>query len=100
MISNENSESEVDIYLKEGIISQLEDPLTKQQLNSLKFPLLSKFAKKIFSKMPTSIEVERIDSEEGNILANKRHSLHREMLQTLVVARNNTKNNNNNNSLS
>ncbi|PKY55059.1 HCP-like protein [Rhizophagus irregularis] len=67
-------ENEVDVYLKLKPVRNI-NPLSWWKSNEDKFPILSKLSKEFFGISATSVPSERLFSDVGNLITNKRSSL-------------------------
>lgn len=64
------------------------DPLIWWKNNSYSFPYLSKLARKYLSIMASSVSVERLFSQTGNLVTPKRSNLSSNMINGLIMKRN------------
>ncbi len=93
LIENENVQvSEVNRYLNEPLIGIKEDPFKYWLGKSKNYPTLRRIAEMILCNPCTSIDVERLASDEGNIVTNKRGSLDPETVDIFAVGRHYLKN--------
>lgn len=83
------ADSELTRYLEEEPIDSSADPLAWWRDNQLRFPLLSKIARKYMCICATSAPAERVFSTAGSIITHLRSSLKPEKVNMLVfLARN------------
>jgi hypothetical protein len=92
MIEEKSSFDEVESYLNEPLLDSKEDALRYWSSRKSSFKKLSQMAKLLLSIPATSIEVERLASEEGNVVTVKRCGLNPETVNTLVVSEHYLKN--------
>ena len=86
---NCDEENEVDEYLKLKQAKNTINPLFWWQSNETKFPILSKLAKELFGISATSVPSERLFSDVGNVITNKRSSLKPEKVEKLIFLKRN-----------
>ena len=86
--SCDEEENEVDIYLKLKSIRNV-NPLSWWKNNENKFPILSKLSKELFGISATSVPSERLFSDVGNLITNKRSSLKPEKVEKLIFLKRN-----------
>src|SRR3954453_12130175 len=72
--SDDDDENEVDEYLKLKSVRNI-NPLSWWKSNEKRFPFLSKLSKELFGISATSVPSERLFSDVGNVITNKRNSL-------------------------
>jgi hypothetical protein len=87
IIVEETTFNEVDNYIRETLIGSSENIYQYWKTKELQYPILSGMSKFLLCIMPTSVDVERMASEEGNILTNKRSTMKPEMLEILVLSK-------------
>ena len=76
-------ENKVDIYLKLKPVRNI-NPLSWWKSNEDKFPFLSKLSKELFGISATSVPSERLFSDVGNLITNRRSSLKSEKVEMLI----------------
>ncbi|CAB4417683.1 unnamed protein product [Rhizophagus irregularis] len=81
-------ENEVDVYLKLKPVRNI-NPLSWWKSNEDKFPILSKLSKEFFGISATSVPSERLFSDVGNLITNKRSSLKSEKVEKLIFLKRN-----------
>ena len=86
---NCDEENEVDEYLKLKQAKNTINPLSWWQNNETKFPILSTLAKEVFGISTTSVSSERLFSDVGNVITNKRSNLKSEKVEKLIFLKRN-----------
>ncbi|CAB4475617.1 unnamed protein product [Rhizophagus irregularis] len=81
-------ENEVNVYLKLKPVRNI-NPLSWWKSNEDKFPILSKLSKEFFGISATSVPSERLFSDVGNLITNKRSSLKPEKVEKLIFLKRN-----------
>lgn len=87
--SDDDAENEVDVYFNTKVAKSNCDPLLWWKNNEKKFPILSKFSKEFFGVSATSVPSERLFSDVGNVITNKRSSLKPEKVEKLIFLKRN-----------
>ena len=84
-------DTEIRRYLQEEALDSHADPLVWWRDNSVRFPLLSKVARKYMTICATSIPSERVFSAAGNVVTSFRASLKPDKVNMLVFLAKNMK---------
>ena len=88
--SNLASSNEVSEYLKEDEIEFQGDPFAWWNYKKNKYPNLAKIARQYLSISATSTPSERLFSDAGNIINNKRTRLDSEFFKKIIFLKKNT----------
>ncbi|XP_028307237.1 zinc finger BED domain-containing protein 1-like [Gouania willdenowi] len=84
-----NPHNEMSRYMEERLIPRSEDPLLWWKNNAEMYPLLSKVAKKYLGTVGTSVPAERLLSEDGETVNQKRSWLEPENINMLLFLNSN-----------
>ena len=87
--SDDEEEDEVDVYYNLKAAKFGINPLFWWKNNEKKFPILSKLSKEYFGISATSVPSERLFSDVGNVITNKRSSLKPEKVEKLIFLKRN-----------
>ena len=87
--SNSEEDNEVDVYFNLKAAKSNCNPLLWWKSNEKKFPILSKFSREFFGISATSVPSERLFSDVGNVITNKRSSLKPEKVEKLIFLKRN-----------
>ena len=87
--SDDEEENEVDVYYNLKAAKFGINPLFWWKNNEKKFPILSELSKEYFGISATSVPSERLFSDVGNIITNKRSSLKPEKVEKLIFLKRN-----------
>lgn len=82
-------QNEIDKYLKMPLSERTSSPFQWWEVNSKSFPNLAELAKKYLSAPATTIFSERLFSEAGNVLDDKRNRLNAENCEKLIFMHHN-----------
>lgn len=88
--SDEEDENEVDIYFNLKTAKLGSNPLHWWKNNEKRFPILCELSKEFFGISATSVPSERLFSDVGNVITNKRSSLKPEKVEKLIFLKRNT----------
>lgn len=80
---------EIDVYVKEPVVPRDSNVLEWWKANRKKYPLLSRFARKILGIPAASATSERVFSTAGNIISERRTNLAIDKIEMLVYMKEN-----------
>jgi hypothetical protein len=87
--SDNDNENEVDMYFNLKAAKHGSNPLSWWKNNEKRFPILCEFSKEFFGISATSVPSERLFSDVGNVITNKRSSLKPEKVEKLIFLKRN-----------